>query len=304
MKNYANHIIADNFNELFLDGIYTIDLFGKWTKPRGFDCKEIIGAQLILTNPKNCLCTIEDRKLNYAYLIIEKMMYLSQICVPSILIAYNSKMGNYINENTKDFDGAYGPRIGKNSQLKYCYEQLKSDKDSRQAVITINDFTDRHVSKDIPCTMYLHFLIREGKLDLIANMRSNDILWGLCLDIPAFCFLQEVMAFWLGVEVGNYIHNDSSLHYYKEYEEKLLSFLKMEKQDHYRILNYNICNFETIPEWNIKFEETEKALNDFWLEENNIREHGSYNQTKYNVINNYLDRLLKYNLYKDTKKNV
>lgn len=285
--SYCAQIEEETFNRLFSKAIREVDRYGKWTNPRGLDCKEIIAPQLILTNPKNCLITLTNRKLNYAYLIIEKFSYLSQISIPETLIAYNAKMKSYLNQETGNFDGAYGLRIAKNNQLEHCYNLLKNDPDSRQAVITINDFTDRKASLDKPCTISLQFLVRDGKLDMIVNMRSNDLLWGLCLDVPAFCFLQEVMAFWLGIEVGFYIHQPASFHYYKEFEEKILSYQQETE-----------TNEEIIPEWNIPFENTLDALMKFWAQEQAIRKTTAYDKTGYEVIDKYLERLFDYWLNK------
>lgn len=285
---YCNVIVSDNFNELFKKSIDILEKEGEWTYPRGFKCNEIIAPQIILTNPKNCLVTLEERKLNYAYLIIEKFTYLSQISLPQVLIEYNAQMKEYLNQDTNDFDGAYGPRIAKNSQLEYCYKQLLEDKESRQAVITINDYTDRKVSKDKPCTLTLQFLVRDNKLDMIVNMRSNDILWGFCLDVPCFAFLQEAMAYWLGIERGIYIHQPASFHYYENFEEKLHSYLKSEKE-----------NKETTPEWTISFDDTQKALIEFWKQESNIRLYGFFEETEFQCINEYLERL---KIYWDKKR--
>lgn len=279
-QKYCALVEKNSFNLIFKELIREIDNFGEWTKPRGLDCKEIIAPQIVLTDPSKCIITLKNRKLNYAYLIIEKMSYLSQISVPSILIAYNAKMKNYLNQETGNFDGAYGLRIAKNAQLEYCYNQLKEDKDSRQALITINDYTDRQISLDKPCTISLQFLIRDDKLDMIVTMRSNDLLWGLCLDVPAFCFIQETMAFWLGIEVGKYIHQPASLHYYKEFEEKILGYLSDEE-----------TNNETLPKWDIPFEKTFDALTCFWIQEQRIRETTIYTKTGYKVIDEYLERI-------------
>lgn len=285
--NYCAQIEENNFNRLFKKAIREIDKFGVWTNPRGLFCKEVIAPQLILTDPSKCITTLKNRKLNYAYLIIEKFSYLSQISIPETLIAYNSKMRSYLNQETGNFDGAYGLRIAKNKQLEYCYKQLLADKDSRQAVITINDYTDRRESLDKPCTISLQFLMRNGKLDMVVNMRSNDLLWGFCLDVPAFCFLQQVMAYWLGVEVGYYIHQPASFHYYKEFEEKIFGYLKDEE-----------LNDETLPEWDIPFENTLDALMKFWEQERQIRETTTFDRTGYETIDAYLDRLFDYWLNK------
>ena len=48
--------------------------------------------------------------------------------------------------------------------------------------------------KDIPCTVSLQFLIRENKLHLFVNMRSNDVFLGLPHDIFCFTMIQEIIA--------------------------------------------------------------------------------------------------------------
>jgi thymidylate synthase len=46
-------------------------------------------------------------------------------------------------------------------------------------------------------------------------MRSNDLILGLPHNIIQFSSLQEVLAGWLGVEVGSYNHFADSLHLYQ-----------------------------------------------------------------------------------------
>ena len=292
MKHYCNQIIADNFNDLFIMSVNAIIENGKWTEPRGYRCKELISPQLILKNPKNCLITLKDRRLNYAYLIIEKMMYLSQICNPEILIAYNNKMRDFLNLNTQDFDGAYGPRIRENEQLRYVYEELKQDPDSRRAVVTIHNSKDCQPTKDSACTLNWHFMIRDGKLDMIVDMRSNDVLWGTCLDVPAFAFIQEVVAMWLMIPVGKYIHNTSSLHFYDTTELDLTRIIYGKRE----------LNGRENPIWDISYEETPRALEQFWKGEEQIRLTRDFELTEYNVINQYLFQLLEYWKKKDENK--
>lgn len=286
-------IQGDDFNYLFAQCIYYINTNGEWTKPRGLDCKEIICPTLVLKDASKALCTIKERKLNYAYLIIEKMTYLSGVSKPDVLFEYNGKMRDFFNKEINDFDGAYGPRL--KGQMEWCYDELKKDKDSRRAVMTIHNASDNHETKDSACTLNLHFIIRDNKLILITNMRSNDVKWGLCLDVPAFVFLQEVMACWLNLEMGVYIHQPHSLHYYKEFESELLDYQYMVEEPYTpEIMWKGTNNNKTIPKWDVSRNLTYIALNDFWTEEENIRRTLSFNPTKYHVINEYLAELLKY----------
>lgn len=274
-------IRGNNFNEVFIESIKKINEDGIWTNPRGFKCKEILSPVLILNDPNNCLCTIKDRKLNYAFVIIEKFLFLSGESKPDIILAYNKQMKNYLNDKG-DFDGAYGPRV--NGQLDFIYKELKNDKDSRRAVVTIHNDIDNNIgTKDSACTLSWQFMIRENKLVMFVNMRSNDVNWGLSIDIPTFAFMQEVMASWLDIELGKYIHHPASLHYYDEFETKLLSY------DREAELNYR-----KNPKWNISYDETPRALEKFWTSEKIIREDLRLVKTNYDVINVYLEQLLKY----------
>lgn len=291
-------IKSDNFNDIFINSFLNIRHYGLINNPRGMECKEVLHPQIILTNPLNSLITLKNRKLNYAYSIIEKFMYLSGVSYPEITLAYNSNMERFINKEVGDFDGAYGLRINssKVNQLVYCYETLCKDKDTRQAVITIHNEDDCRISSDITCTLSLQFIIREDKLHLVCNMRSNDLYWGSCLDFPAFCFLQEVMLSWLKpfyekLELGNYIHQPTSFHYYTEFEDKL--------QD---ISQETIVNTKSNPSFNLTFNETNDAISRFWEEEKNIRINRQLFETHFRVIDEYLNQLLTYWKHKDNKK--
>src|SRR5206468_2212365 len=71
--------------------------------------------------------------------------------------------------------------------------------------------------RDAACATSLQFLLRDGVLDAVLTMRSNDAVWGMPYDIFLFTFLQELMALELGVGLGAYHHFASSLHIYERH---------------------------------------------------------------------------------------
>ena len=86
------------------------------------------------------------------------------------------------------------------------------------------DFID---SKDIPCNNWLHWLIRDGKLHLNVALRSNDVIWGFSgINCFEWSVLQEMMAFWAGVEAGDATYFASSFHVYKRHYERAEEILK------------------------------------------------------------------------------
>lgn len=204
---------ADHINDLYKKAI-TKTLKAPRVSPRGLPCREIIGSVLTLTEPRNALLTLRERKMPYKFLLAEKLCYLSGNSGEQILPIYAKNIAQFINPLTGRFDGAYGPRFAK--QLEYILKLLQDDPDTRRAVMNIYNFHDDfHESLDVPCTVALQFLIRDGKFHLVVYMRSNDLLWGTPIDISNFCFLQEVLARCLGLKLGVYQHHVGSLHIYE-----------------------------------------------------------------------------------------
>jgi thymidylate synthase len=67
---------------------------------------------------------------------------------------------------------------------------------------------------DVACVSTLQFLIRGKRLNAIAVMRSNDVIWGLPYDIFVLTMFQEMAAQEFGLELGWYHHHAASLHIY------------------------------------------------------------------------------------------
>ena len=57
-------------------------------------------------------------------------------------------------------------------------------------------------------------MIREGQLETVVTMRSNDAFRGLPHDAFSFTMIQEIMARILGHELGTYTQFVGSLHLY------------------------------------------------------------------------------------------
>jgi len=77
-----------------------------------------------------------------------------------------------------------------NNQYEHCLQHLRKNKYSRQAVIIYTrpnihiEYCDNiHAKKDMLCTAYTNALIRNDMLNLVINMRSNDVWYGLRYDL-------------------------------------------------------------------------------------------------------------------------
>lgn len=196
------------------------------------DTKEIRNYQFTIQKPEQTIISVRNISLNY--LCGELSWYMSG----SNDLKYIAKFGSLWNKMTDDgktVNSAYGDIIFNRhnfNQLETMINLLKTDKNSRRAVININ-VPNKNVitTHDEPCTICLQFLIRDDKLHLTTMMRSNDIWFGLPYDIVFFTCLQRVMAKELNVECGTYTHFATSLHMYLRDEDNIKDVIKRHSQN-------------------------------------------------------------------------
>ena len=227
-----------NFQEAYYGMLNTVVNTGADVTVRGLDMKEIIPGYFEIENPRDRLLNIDCRSNINKYIFGELMWYLSGRDDNAFINKYskmwsrlmddgihnNSAYGKYI--FNKMPNKGFGVRYNGNeviefkSQWEFVKEVLTKDPYSRQAVIHIKPI-QMYDTKDTVCTYFLQFFIRDNKLDMIACMRSNDLMFGTTYDVFMFTFLQELMASELGVEVGVYKHFASNMHVYMKDIEKI-----------------------------------------------------------------------------------
>lgn len=190
-------------------------LNAKTVSPRGQATKEIIAPQIIIADPKQRLMFSDQRKFNLVHALNESIMLFSNSDRVEHIAEFNKAMGNYSDDGVTMY-GSYGKRIS--GYIMGIIDKLRADPDSRQAVLQIFASEDNiRKTKDVPCTSTLQFLLRDGKLDMITTMRSNDFIFGFQFDVVMFTMLQETIANTLGVALGSYVHQPGSLHVYEKY---------------------------------------------------------------------------------------
>ena len=237
MKSY------NNFSEAYVDIVRDVYLTPEFSSsPRGMKVKENLGYQFRLTNPLHRIPYVKGRDFSIHYMVAELLWYLSGNDETSWISNYSS-FWDKISDDGKTANSAYGARIFRQhpyqgtsedgwTQWKYVKEELKSDPDSRRAIIHIRMPQDsKNARLDVPCTLSLQFFLRSDKLHMVVSMRSSDVILGLAYDVPAFTLLQELLAFELSNELGlrvglgDYIHLSASLHLYERHfgmAEKIL----------------------------------------------------------------------------------
>lgn len=219
------------FREQTLDDIMrsvieAIQTYGEHINPSRGGCTDLTGVVLEITDPRARISRTETRGKPFSCLG-ELCWYLAGTNDAEFISYYLSEYKD-LAEETIIF-GGYGPRFfnwRETNQVANVMELLKRKPDTRKAVIQLfdaSDIVEEH--KDIPCTCTLQFIRRQGALNLITYMRSNDAFLGLPHDIFAFTMLQETMARSLDIELGVYKHVVGSLHLYDHNRDAAQRFL-------------------------------------------------------------------------------
>lgn len=184
---------------------------------------EICDAVFCVQDPTRNIVSHKTRNMPMRYAIGELAWYLAGSNRVSDIARFAKKWVDISDDGVTN-NSAYGWRIHDKfdfDQWEYVKGLMQRDPNTRQAVIHIKD-ADNRPTKDTPCTVYLQFMLRDGKLNLSVHMRSNDIWMGVPYDMFSFCFLQMKMAMELGVEIGEYTHYAGSLHMYsRDYQAAL-----------------------------------------------------------------------------------
>lgn len=120
---------------------------------------------------------------------------------------------------------AYGNRVQHPAnQLQACIQLLKDQPSTRRASMTIlhpEDALRAHDSKaPHPCGLSWTFYARDGLLNMLAVVRSQDLWLGMPYDVFANCQLLKIMAATLNLAPGEYTHVVGSLHIYDKYKER------------------------------------------------------------------------------------
>lgn len=108
------------------------------------------------------------------------------------------------------------------SQFESCIDTLKKDPESRRAIMI---YTRPSMQKDynldgmsdFMCTNTVQYLIRDGRVHAIVNMRSNDVVFGYKNDYAWQKHVLDKVSAELNVPAGDIIWQVGSLHVYERH---------------------------------------------------------------------------------------
>lgn len=190
---------------------------------RAGDTRELLHAVFFVADPRQRWIPARKPTLNPAFAIAEALWMIWGRRDAALPAFFNSAYPTF-NGPGPTYGGAYGHRLRAAfgiDQLTRAADALSASSHSRQVVLQIWDGaqdlpTEAGAARrtDIPCNLISMLKVRANKLHWTQVLRSNDLILGVPYNFVQFTVLQEVIAGWIGVDVGPYTHFSDSLHLY------------------------------------------------------------------------------------------
>lgn len=219
-----------NVTHAFVDGLRDVLSEGKPISVRGSNIMELRNRLTVIERPQERCLVTPSRHNNIFATIAETMWVLAGRNDLNFLSHYLPRARDF-SDDGQTWRGAYGPRL-RNwhgvDQLRENLTLLRQELGSRRAVMSIFDpaldFID---SKDVPCNNWIHWLVRDGRVNMNVAIRSNDIMWGFSgINIFEWSVLHELLANWLNVNVGELTFFASSFHLYDHHKQRAYAIVE------------------------------------------------------------------------------
>ena len=158
-----------------------------------------------------------------------------------------SELNSHIWDQWENAEGtigkAYGYQLGKKYEFKtkegikvmdqvdYVLYLLKHDQSSRRIMTNLFNHEELKDMELEPCAYGTQWLVKEGKLHLILNQRSQDMLTANGWNLMQYAALQYMFAQVSGLEVGTLTHNIGDCHIYDRHIPLVEKLLEAEPMD-------------------------------------------------------------------------
>ena len=245
-SEFVQELSVNSLSSAVKNLIQKIDNTGMESSPRGQKVRELF-MQTIEIDPRFPIMDFDARPMSWKYFAGEIGWYLMKDRNIAFINNFSSFWKNIADEEG-NINSNYGDILF-GEQLRWAYESLKNDENTRQAIAFVNQPKYQVPgNKDFVCTMYLNFWIREDRLYMKVQMRSNDIFYGLSYDAPFFATIHQQMYHWLKpdnekLNLGTYYHCADNIHYYERHFEMADDILKGNHTEKFFFLRKPLFNY-------------------------------------------------------------
>lgn len=219
-------------------------------RPRGMEVRELIAPTIRVLNPLDRWYKSEARSTPMRYAAGEFLWYFGLRNDVEFITKYSAFWNQIKNQSSAGpiqegrVNSSYGQLVMSNdwrdagwgslfvSQWEWALGSVVKDVDTRQSIVHVaRPAHQLDWIKDFPCTLTFQFLVRDGRTNMVVNMRSNDLIMGLTFDLPMFTIFQEQFVHDLrqrGVdtELGHITLMSGSSHVYERNYETVRAMLE------------------------------------------------------------------------------
>jgi thymidylate synthase len=246
-----DNIYHDLVSDIIQNGIWDKDqkVRTKWADGTPAYTKSIISKQIVFDNSETPILT--TKKVAWKTAIKELLWIWQQ---KDNDVDNLNKQGVKIWDEWKQDDGtigkAYGYQLGKECRAMYAGKDLKGNStyihidqvDYLLHQLQLNPSSRRHITslwsiEDLddmalnPCVWATQWLVKEGKLHLIVQVRSNDIALGQPFNVFQYYVLQRMIAQVTNYEMGTLTFNINDLHAYERHLDALTEQINRESYE-------------------------------------------------------------------------
>ena len=177
--------------------------------------RALFNVSFTLLDPTDKVITTPQRKFNVDYAEFENIWYESGDRDASEISERAKIWKQMMVPGTSNVVSNYGFFWNKNNQLDRVIQELKTNPQSRRAIIVHYDINELDLYKyDTPCNVILNFYIKNNKLELTIFARSIDLWFGFGNDQYCFAKLMERVSEQLGIQIGPMNWFITNLHIY------------------------------------------------------------------------------------------
>lgn len=147
----------------------------------------------------------------------------------------DGEVGRMYGAQMRDWQHSTGSMyVGATDQIANLIHQIKTNPDSRRMVVSawnVSELPDENltpvenVKAGNPSLASCHYsfqcYVNDGKLSLVFNMRSSDVLLGLPYNLASYAILTHLLAQACGLEVGELMYRGVDVHIYQNHVEQI-----------------------------------------------------------------------------------
>jgi thymidylate synthase len=187
------------------------------TDKSGVKTIELVGAAFVADEPSIF------GEVNWDYVDREIAWYESQSLLVADIPGGPPKVWEQVASRNGEINSNYGWCIfslRNGGQYSNVLNELQKNPNSRRALMIYTRPTmwsefERDGMSDFMCTNAVQYLVRDGYLNAVVQMRSNDVTYGYKNDRAWQLYVLEKLATDLSLNVGNIFWNAGSLHIYE-----------------------------------------------------------------------------------------